>query len=112
MSRTGKEKRRNINFRQTPREFASRRQTQVFLHFNRNLPYKVYQFSRRLFERQMTKISGQITRFVEAPRTKGPRNLGPRSFGAKIRRSEFASLPPRVKNTRFSRRWTKKTPKV
>jgi len=63
MSRTGKEKRRNINFRQTPKEFRSARQTQVFLHFNKNLPYKVYQFSKNLFERQMTKISGQITRF-------------------------------------------------
>lgn len=45
---------------------------------------------------------------VEAPRAKSPRNLRPRSFGAKIRRSEFASLHPRVDNPRASRRRTKK----
>ena len=65
MARTGKEKKRNIYFRQTPKEFRSIRQTQVFLHFNKNLPYKVYHFSKKLFERQMTKISGQITRFTK-----------------------------------------------
>jgi len=46
----GKTKRRfNTYFRQTPKAFRAARQTSVFSHINRNIPYRMYQFSKERF---------------------------------------------------------------
>jgi len=41
-----KERRLNIYFRQTAKAFRAARQTQVFSHINRNIPYRIYKFSK------------------------------------------------------------------
>jgi len=45
----------NVNFRQTAKAFRAARQAQVFIHVNKNLPYRIYQFSREKFENQLHK---------------------------------------------------------
>ena len=52
MGKLGKQKRKNIYFRQTPKEFKSQRQTEVYYHINRNLPYTLFQFSKEKFRKQ------------------------------------------------------------
>lgn len=42
-------RRLNIYFRQTAKAFKAARQTAVFSHINRNLPYRMYQFSKERF---------------------------------------------------------------
>jgi hypothetical protein len=55
-----KAKRRNINFRQTPREFKAERQTKSFSVMNRNVPYRVYTFSKKFFDNQVGKLKNQF----------------------------------------------------
>jgi hypothetical protein len=47
----GRKKRLNIYFRQTSKALRASRQTQIFSHINRNLPYKLYSFSRNQFRK-------------------------------------------------------------
>lgn len=61
MALNGKKKspRRNINFRQTPREFRAQRQTSVFMHINMNVPF-MHHFSRRKFADGVQKLNSII----------------------------------------------------
>jgi len=59
MAEKKKAKRVNTFFRQTPREFKSAHQAQIFSHINRNLPYKIYQFSKSQFEINLIKLKRQ-----------------------------------------------------
>ena len=52
-----RKKRLNINFRQTSKAFKSAKQTQIFSHINRNLPYNVYKMSKNRFLNQLQKIN-------------------------------------------------------
>lgn len=64
-----KAKRRNIHFRQTPKSFKAARQTQIFSHINRNLPYNVYKITTRQFNRRVEKINSKIQKtFYNAKR--------------------------------------------
>ncbi|OGY08003.1 MAG: hypothetical protein A2782_01965 [Candidatus Blackburnbacteria bacterium RIFCSPHIGHO2_01_FULL_43_15b] len=50
---------RNINFRQTPKEFRSQSRASVFARVKRNLPYSAYHFSKEkfvYFRKKMTDI--------------------------------------------------------
>jgi len=51
-----RQKRDNIYFRQTPREFRAAKQTSVFAHINRNLPFRVYNFSKKQFDATLLKL--------------------------------------------------------
>ena len=46
MTKSSKGKRLNIYFRQTAKEFKSARQTQVYSHIKRNLPYRIFSFTK------------------------------------------------------------------
>ena len=61
MGKLGKQKRKNIYFRQTPKEFKSQRQTEVYYHINRNLPYTLFQFSKEKFSAHLKKVSNFVT---------------------------------------------------
>ncbi|OGM12431.1 hypothetical protein A2Z22_04630 [Candidatus Woesebacteria bacterium RBG_16_34_12] len=50
-------KRININFRQTAKSFRAARQTQIFSHLNRNLPYNLYRATKEKFLLNLQKIS-------------------------------------------------------
>lgn len=54
----------NTYFRQTSKALRALRQTQVFSHINRNIPYNLYKFSKKQFSRQAEKIQ---TKFVKQP---------------------------------------------
>ena len=57
MGRERKKKGINTYFRQTAKSFKAARQTQVFSHINRNLPYNIYKMSKRQFNTQLQKIN-------------------------------------------------------
>lgn len=61
---TGRAKRDNIHFRQTPREFKAQNQAEISMHFNKNLPYKIYSFSRRQFIRQIARMKVAVNKIV------------------------------------------------
>lgn len=50
MSKKGK---RNTYFRQTPKSFKADKQTQIFSHINRSLPYKLYKISKDRFRERL-----------------------------------------------------------
>lgn len=54
-----KSPRRNINFRQTPREFRAQRQTSIFMHIHKNVPF-MHHFSRRKFADGVQKLNSII----------------------------------------------------
>jgi len=58
-------KRLNIYFRQTAKSFRAARQTQIFSHINRNLPYRIFQFSKSRFSNQVMRIKGNKDKFKE-----------------------------------------------
>lgn len=62
MAKNKKAKRDNIYFRQTPREFKAARQTQVYYHINRNLPYRIYQFSKNHFMLNLNRLKNQYNK--------------------------------------------------
>lgn len=57
MVRGSKKKRVNTYFRQTAKSFKAAKQTQVYSHINRNLPYNVYKITKRQFFIQLQKIN-------------------------------------------------------
>ncbi|OGM05565.1 hypothetical protein A2715_05785 [Candidatus Woesebacteria bacterium RIFCSPHIGHO2_01_FULL_39_32] len=57
-----KNKRTNIHFRQTSKEFRAQKQNQVYSVMNRNLPYRVYNFSKNLFNDQLQKLKLKATK--------------------------------------------------
>jgi len=61
MSEKGK-RRLNTYFRQTARAFKVIRQTQVFSHINRNIPYRMYQFSRQQFLSSLQKMNSILAK--------------------------------------------------
>jgi len=66
--------RRNINFRQTPKELRSERQTIAFSMVNRSTPYRMYLFSRNFFNQKISKLKNQIRKVV-AKLPKGAKKL-------------------------------------
>ena len=67
MTEKKNKKRLNIYFRQTPSSFVADRQTQVFAHIKRNIPYRIYVFSRgqfkntvEAFKRNFSKITTKL----------------------------------------------------
>jgi hypothetical protein len=53
-----KDKRRlNTYFRQTAKEFRAARQTQVYSHINRNLPYKIFEISKSQFLNKVKQVN-------------------------------------------------------
>ena len=58
-----KDGRTNIHFRQTPKEFRAQKQNQVYSVMNRNLPYRVYNFSKSLFDDQLLKMKIKVSKF-------------------------------------------------
>lgn len=63
----------NIYFRQTAKAFKAARQTAVFSHINRNLPYRMYQFSKERFNRGIQYISTkQYSKFTSLRKKKSP----------------------------------------
>lgn len=70
MAAKGEVKRRfNIYFRQTAKAFRAARQTSVFSHINRNLPYRMYQFSKERFI-QGARTLNRFTQFKKFNATK------------------------------------------
>ncbi|MBI3443386.1 hypothetical protein HY008_01820 [Candidatus Woesebacteria bacterium] len=65
MAMKQKSRRDNIYFRQTPKEFASMRQTQIFAAIKRNIPYNMFKFSKDLFNRQLQKFNQIVQRQKE-----------------------------------------------
>ncbi|MBI2591002.1 MAG: hypothetical protein HYW33_04020 [Candidatus Blackburnbacteria bacterium] len=53
---------RNINFRQTPKEFRSQSRASVFARVKRNLPYSAYHFSKEKFVYFHQKIRGALSK--------------------------------------------------
>ena len=65
-----KAKRKNIYFRQTPKEFGAERQTATFSVMNRNVPYRVYQFSKSKFDLGLQKLHNQFGKIkLKLPKT-------------------------------------------
>ena len=74
-----KNKRRlNTYFRQTAKEFKAARQTQIYAHINRNLPYKIFKVSKSQFLNKVKKVN--------IMKRKGLNSLGKHSF--KIRKGK------------------------
>ena len=57
MAKRDKKKRLNTYFRQTAREFKAARQTQVYSHLNRNLPYKIFKISKTQFLNKVKQVN-------------------------------------------------------
>lgn len=57
MTKRDKKKRINTYFRQTTREFKAARQTQVYSHINRNLPYKIFEVSKTQFLNKVKQVN-------------------------------------------------------
>ena len=53
-------KRRNIYFRQTPKEFKSAKQTQAYEHIKMNIPYRIYQFTKENLSNVFTEVKGRF----------------------------------------------------
>ena len=60
MPKAGRTRRFNINFRQTAKAFRAARQSQIFIHINKNLPYRIYQFSKKRFQDQYQKAQNNF----------------------------------------------------
>ena len=56
MARKNK-KRTNTHFRQSAKEFKAARQTQVYSHINRNLPYRIFKISKPQFLNKIKKLN-------------------------------------------------------
>lgn len=57
MAKRDKKKRTNTYFRQTAKEFKAARQTQIYSHINRNLPYKIFKISKPQFLNKVKKVN-------------------------------------------------------
>lgn len=57
MAKRDKKKRFNTHFRQTAKEFKAARQTQVYSHINRNLPYKIFSITKTQFLNKVKQIN-------------------------------------------------------
>jgi hypothetical protein len=57
-----KKKARNTHFRQTVKSFRAERQTQVFSKIKRNIPYRMYHFSKKLFSERLGKMKNLVSR--------------------------------------------------
>ncbi|OGY12146.1 MAG: hypothetical protein A3H88_01700 [Candidatus Blackburnbacteria bacterium RIFCSPLOWO2_02_FULL_44_9] len=68
MARSGNppEKPRNINFRQTPKEFRSAKVASVFAQENRNLPYSASRLSKEQFGKFQQKFNTRPARNFQA----------------------------------------------
>jgi len=54
------QKRINTYFRQTAKAFKAARQTAIFSHINRNITYRIYNFSKDVFVRQRQKFQSRF----------------------------------------------------
>ncbi len=52
-----RKKRLNTHFRQTVKEFKAARQTQIYAHFKRNLPYKIFEISKSQFLNKVRQVN-------------------------------------------------------
>jgi len=57
-----KAKRANIYFRQTARSFKAAKQTQVFSHINRNLPYRIFSLTKDVFAERIRRLNSLVNR--------------------------------------------------
>ena len=57
MAKKDKKKRLNTYFRQTAKEFKAARQTQIYSHINRNLPYKIFKISKPQFLSKVKQVN-------------------------------------------------------
>lgn len=59
-------KRRNIYFRQTPKEFRASAQNEIYSHIKRNLPYRIYRYSQERFKKSITFVNNFVSkRFIK-----------------------------------------------
>jgi hypothetical protein len=56
MTKRGK-KRFNTYFRQTAKAFRAARQTQIYAHLKRNLPYRIFNISKTQFLNKLKKVN-------------------------------------------------------
>ena len=56
MDKGKSKKRKNTHFRQTEKSFKALRQTSVFSHIKRNIPYNISNTSKRIYENQVSKL--------------------------------------------------------
>lgn len=68
-------KRINTHFRQTAKEFRSQKQSQIHQHFNQNLPYRIFSFSKRQIRIRVDKLKNAIY-FVKAKLPKNSKRIG------------------------------------
>lgn len=66
MAKQRGKKRINTYFRQTAKAFKAARQTQIFSHFRRNIPYKLYKYSKSKVKKEAKRVGNVI----------GKKNLG------------------------------------
>ncbi len=64
MTKEGKSPRSNIYFRQTPKEFRSAKQAEVYEHIQMNIPYRILNFTKDKLTSAFTQVHGHIKRFV------------------------------------------------
>lgn len=57
MTKRDKKRRINTNFRQTVKEFKAARQTQIYSHINRNLPYRIFKISKPQFLNKVKQVN-------------------------------------------------------
>lgn len=57
-------KRDNIYFRKTERQFEADHLNQVYEHFNKNLPYRIYRFSKRQFRLQISRLKSAFNKIA------------------------------------------------
>lgn len=64
MAREGKKGISNIHFRQTPKEFRSAKQAEVYEHIKKNISYRIYSFAKFHVTNTITKVHGHIKNFA------------------------------------------------
>jgi len=72
VGREERKRRINIHFRQTAKAFRAARQTKVFAHINRNLPFRMYQFSKERFNRGTQYINRKYLNKFTSLRKRNP----------------------------------------
>ena len=79
----GNQKRKNIYFRQTPKEFRSQKQNSIFHHIKTNISYHIYTHGIDKINDVLSKIRGGSKVFeTKLPTTTNKTNL-PKRFGKK-----------------------------
>lgn len=64
MAKKGGSKRINTYFRQTAKSFKAARQTQIFSHIKRNLPFTILKFSKKYVTLRFENVKKGIKKFT------------------------------------------------